>query len=378
MHPKDCLILIPSLAPDEKLQLYVDDLLAADFGHVLVINDGSSEKYLPIFNELAQRERVTVLHHAVNRGKGAALRTGYAHVLEHTDFQGVITADADGQHIVSDTLKIADLLDPNNNEMVLGSRDFSGKEKKVPLRSCFGNRATSCVFALFYGKWLPDTQTGLRAINRNLLPDCLTITGDRYEYEMNQLMQFVNKKIPMTIFPIDTVYLDDNESSHFHPIRDSFRIYKLLFTGFFKFMSSGLVATLVDLLLFTLLNSWVLEHLMPDSTFFFLGMAHSTRFWVATSTARICSASLNFLLNKNYVFRAKETKGVLWRYILLGVLCIILSSTFVGQLNTFMHLPDHSILNTVNKGIVDSLLFLFNFRIQKAWVFADKKNRKEK
>ena len=157
MNLKDCCVLIPSLEPDEKLPNYVRALAAGGFGLILVVDDGSGEQYQPIFNEIASWERCTVLHHPVNRGKGAALKTGFEYILGSTDYQGVITADSDGQHTVPDTQNLASLLTADKDELLLGSRDFSRRSKAVPPKSRAGNRITSCIFALLYGHWLPDT-----------------------------------------------------------------------------------------------------------------------------------------------------------------------------------------------------------------------------
>ena len=144
---------------------------------------------------IADREGCHVLRHDVNRGKGQALRTGIQYIRDHTDLDGVITADADGQHTAPDTLKLAERLTADQKELLLGSRDFSKNNPNIPGRSRFGNRCTSAVFAALYGHWLPDTQTGLRAVNRACFDDLLAITGDRFEYEMNMLIYCATHKI---------------------------------------------------------------------------------------------------------------------------------------------------------------------------------------
>ena len=374
MNLKDCCVLIPSLEPDEKLPKYVKELAAGGFGQILVVDDGSGAQYQPIFEEIASWERCTVLHHPVNRGKGAALRTGFEHILNHTDFQGVITADSDGQHTVPDTQHLADLLAPDKDELLLGSRDFSRKSKAVPPKSRMGNRITSCIFALLYGHWLPDTQTGLRALNRHMLSEQLTVTGDRFEYEMNQLIYCAAHHIKMRVVPIETVYLNENKGSHFHPFRDSWRIYKLILTGFFKFISSSLIATLIDLGIFSLVNSYVLQYLMSESKVEFFGEKLSARFLVATAIARVCSSVVNFMLNKNFVFRLQKSKGALARYIILVICVLIVSSLSVSVISNWLNIAPNSVLNTLVKAIVDTILFFLNFRIQKNWVFAQNQN----
>ena len=361
MKPQECCVLIPSLSPDERLPAYVKDLLAADFQLSLVVDDGSKEEYQPIFDEIAGWERCHVLHHEVNRGKGAALRTGFAYIKEHTAIEGIITADSDGQHTVPDTLNLAAEMS-EKEELLLGSRDFSRNSVQVPPKSRAGNRITSCVFRVLYGRWLPDTQTGLRAFRRSLIDFMLGVTGDRFEYEMNQLIHCAVKKVPMRPLPIDTVYHDENKGTHFHPIRDSWRIYKLLLGNFFKFISASCVSTIVDLLLFTLLG--LLITFLPANAPFF-GTTLDLNTLVCAIVARICSATVNFKLNQSFVFHLKKSSGAAWRYIILcGVVMIAsaLSTSVLKTLLPFIH-------PTLIKGVVDMILFFLNYRVQRAWVF---------
>ena len=367
MKPQECCVLIPSLSPDEKLPAYVKELLAADFGLILVVDDGSAPEYQPIFSEIAGWDRCAVTHHEVNRGKGAALRTGFAYIKEQTALRGVITADSDGQHTVPDTLKLAAELG-KKEELLLGSRDFSRNNPNVPPKSRFGNRLTSAVFRVLYGHWLPDTQTGLRAFDRSLIDFMLSVTGDRFEYEMNMLIQCSVKKIPMRPIPIETIYHEENKGTHFHPIRDSARIYKLLLGSFFKFMSASVICMLVDVGLFSLLKHWDFLAKLELNTPWLRAMSQSVEpVLLATVIARLCSATLNFLLNKNLVFRIKESKGAVGRYIVLCAAVMLASGVAVSALHALT-----GVNSTVIKLFVDFLLFFVNYRIQRAWVFQQK------
>lgn len=167
-RPQDAVVLIPSLEPDERLSRYVAALLEKGFEHIVVVDDGSGPDYRPIFDALAAMPGCEVARHEVNRGKGAALKTGYALIAERFPAcSGVITADADGQHTVEDVWRLAEALTRGGRKLYLGSRDFSLPH--VPKKSRYGNWITSGVFRLFYGQWLPDTQTGLRAFRREEL-----------------------------------------------------------------------------------------------------------------------------------------------------------------------------------------------------------------
>jgi len=366
MKPQDCCVLIPSLSPDERLPAYVKELLAADFKLILVVDDGSKEEYQPIFNEIAGWDRCHVLHHEVNRGKGAALRTGYTYLKEETDITGVITADSDGQHIVPDTVMLAHELG-QEKELLLGSRDFSKGSIQVPPKSRVGNRITSVVFRLFYGHYLPDTQTGLRAFNRDLLDFMLAIPGDRFEYEMNVLIQCANQKVKMRALPINTIYHDDNAGTHFHPIRDSWRIYKLLLGSFIRYGAASIVSFLLDVGIVALLMYWLFR---DQADIQFLGIAFAAKALYAAPIARLISAPVNFLLNKSFVFQTKESKGALARYFVLAFCSLVVTTLLYGYLDHFvtvawLHIPLYILIQVA--------MYIVNYRIQKAWVFPAEK-----
>lgn len=365
MKPQECCVLIPSLSPDERLPQYVEELLKANYGLILVVDDGSAQEYQPIFERLSQMKGCHVLHHDVNHGKGQALRTGFEYIMNSTSIKGIITADADGQHTVPDTLKLTEALS-EKKELLLGSRDFSFKSKQVPPKSRIGNRITSVVFRLLYGQWLPDTQTGLRAFHTDLVPAMLKVSGDRFEYEMNQLIFCANQKIPMTAIGIETVYLDENKSSHFHPIRDSWRIYKLLLGSFLRYSAASLISFLLDTLLVSLLMLWVFE----DRDIAFLGITFASEALLAVPIARLFSAPVNFLLNKNFAFQVKESKGAVWRYIVLAVCSLVVTTLLFGYLD---HFVTNGFLHVLLYVGVQILMYMVNFRIQKAWVFPAEK-----
>jgi len=174
---QEAAILIPSLEPDERLPVYIRSLAESGFGKIIVVDDGSGDTYQQIFREVESIDRTIVLHHEVNRGKGVALKTGYQYILDYVpEAAGIITADADGQHTVPDCIRLAEKLSEGERAVYLGSRDFSLPD--IPPKSRSGNKITSTVFKLFYGVWLPDTQTGLRAFRREELPFMLNVSGE--------------------------------------------------------------------------------------------------------------------------------------------------------------------------------------------------------
>ena len=350
----DAVILIPSLEPDERLPAYIEKLVAGGFGHVVVVDDGSSEKYQPIFERIGRIERVQVLHHEVNQGKGIALKTGYAWIRDHLpSISGVITADADGQHTVPDCIHLAEELQNGKRALYLGTRDFSLEH--VPPKSRSGNRVTSILFKLLYGVWLDDTQTGLRAFRREDLDFMISVEGARFEYEMNVLIACVRNDLPIISIPITTVYENENRGTHYHPVRDSVRIFGVLARGFIRFMGSSLLCVLLDQVAFNLINLWIFHNGADKKAGMIL---------IATAIARVLSASTNFALNKKFVFKFKgSTHGAAWKYAALSIGVVLVSAGLVWLLGRV------GMNTSLAKILVDTLLYFVNFRIQQKWVF---------
>lgn len=362
---REAAILIPSLEPDERLPAYIRELEKSGFGNIIVVDDGSSEAFQAIFNEVGEIDRTVVLHHDVNHGKGVALKTGYQYILDHLpDVKGIITADADGQHTVPDCIRLAEKLEEGEHAVYLGSRDFNLPD--IPPKSRTGNKITSTVFKLFYGVWLPDTQTGLRAFRREDLPFMLNVSGERYEYEMKVLIACATKKIPMIPVTIETIYENGkNEGTHFHPIRDSYRIYKVILGGFVKFMGTSLICFLVDQLLFNLFKGWMFPLLGINLNLDLPLGIRLDNTSLANYTARLFSAILNFRLNKDLVFRVKGVKGAGLRYAVTAVCIIILSTLGIKALGLIGMAP------WLAKLIVDTVLYFLSYRIQRQWVFKE-------
>ena len=303
-------VVIPSYNPDEKLAQTVLGLKNAGFRDIIVIDDGSSAETKKNFPEPG--DGVTVLRHEVNRGKGAGLKTAFRYILENRpDAAGCVTADGDGQHRTEDIAACAKAMLSEKDRVILGARDFSLPH--VPERSKKGNRITSRVFRLLFGMKITDTQTGLRAIPRKYLAPFIRVSGDRYEYETNMLLSMKRDSIPFSEVKIDTVYIDDNQTSHFRPVRDSIRIYGLILS----FVLSSVISFLIDTGLFTLFN-------------IFLFSWNEYSYAISLVCARVISSSANYLINRRVVFQNGEKSSVVRYYILAAVLLTVSAS--VGQL----------------------------------------------
>lgn len=334
------ILLIPAYDPMATLPHVVSAALAGGhFAGAIVIDDGSKPECAVIFDACQQIPGVSVVRHAHNRGKGAALKTGLELAARDPRVPGVVTADADGQHLPVDIMNVAEALRRSPEHMVLGVRNFG---PEVPLRSRFGNLMTCKVLGLVTGQRLSDTQTGLRAIPRSLIPQLLAISADGYEFELDALLRC---RSPRTIeeVTISTVYIDGNASSHFDPILDSMRIYLVLLRFFFASLASAVVDNLVFALAFMLLPNIGLCQLI----------------------GRVVSAGVNFTLNRKAVFLSKdEVRRTLPRYLALVVLSGVLSYGVIKVL----HAVGMPVLPA--KLLAESILFLFNFVALRNIVFA--------
>lgn len=332
-------VLIPAYQPDHHLSELAKELTAKGF-QVVVVNDGSTTG-LEIFEELKEMKNVTVLLNPVNRGMGGALKTGFAHMAEK-GFSGVIAADADGQHSASDIERMAEALAAQKpGTLVLGARDIA----QMPPRSKAGNSVTRVMFRLLYGIDLRDTQTGLRGIplTKDSIPGLLELPGERYEFQMEVLI-YSGKLFPEGIveIPIQTIYIDNNRSSHFRPLKDGAKIYSVLFKNLPKFMLSSLLAFLVDYSLFNLLYYALQLTTAP-----------------ATVLARLVSCTVNYNVNRRLVFKNPSSRYTAPRFFFLAGVILVLNCMLMNFLVEFCHLPAFAA-----KIPVECLLYLLSFTVQ--------------
>lgn len=335
--------LIPSYEPDGVLITLAAALKEAGFS-VLIVDDGSGERYSGIFADAAAYG--TLLSYMPNQGKGHALKTGLRWLSEHAAAGSVIvTLDSDGQHTVADTAKVAALAAAHPNALTLGVRSFGAG---TPARSRFGNTVTRWVYRLASGVKVSDTQTGLRAFGTELLPFLLGIEGERYEYEMNMLLDAPRCGVPIQEQGIETIYHDNNSGSHFHTFRDSFRVYGRIL----KFAASSLAGFAIDYSLYGILTT-------------VLAGLGSAAVPVANVSARVVSAACNFTINKRLVFRNRDS---VWRtgaqYFLLAAAILVMNTAVVTLLVNALGANRFAA-----KLLTEILFFFFSYMAQGRWVF---------
>lgn len=338
-------VLIPAYKPQQILLDLAITLVSANFA-VVVVDDGSGDEFGHVFACLSPT--ADLLIHPINRGKGAALKTGLAHIQNHyPNAKVIITADADGQHLPEDIFKVRDTLLGLQQGMVIGSRLLRGN---IPFKSRFGNTLTRWLFVAATRVMAHDTQSGLRAFKPDEIPFLLSVPGNRYEYELNVLMWATRRGIPLLEVPIQTVYEPGNPTSHFHVIRDSYQIYAQLF----KFGCSSFSSFLVDY--FALLTlRWML-----------FGLGPSVSLLTSSVVARLLSSSFNYWVNRTWVF---HSKGTLRR---TGLSYFLLVFCLWGANFCLLYLA-HIVVGIplwLSKLGVDMTLFIASYNIQKKYIFS--------
>lgn len=211
------IILIPTYNPDDKLISVLENINKKY--KTIIVDDGSNNK--EIFE--SAKKYAHVISYKENKGKGHALKTGFKYIKENYKNYIIVTIDDDMQHKLSDAIKLCDYVNEHDDVLAIGRRHW---DKTMPLGSRVGNKIMRNMFKKYTSLDIYDTQTGLRAFSYKLIDYMLSIEGDRYEYEMNVLYNLKNNNIKYKEIDIETIYIDNNKTSKFRTIKDSYRIYK--------------------------------------------------------------------------------------------------------------------------------------------------------
>lgn len=345
---RDQIVVIPSYQPSEQIIPFAEEL-GRVFEKVIIVDDGSGELYHTVFHEIEKIPHCEVLYHAVNQGKGRALKTAFNHCLRIYlgTFSGVITVDGDGQHKTEDIVCVSDTMRHNPNAVVLGCRSF--KDRAIPLRSRLGNGISKVLYRWMCGVDVSDTQTGLRGLPFVFLRTACSVEGERYEYETNMLIAAEKSGVCFVEVPIQTIYEDGNKGSHFNPIRDSIKIYLVIF----KYCLSSMLSVFIDYVVFILLLGTGVS--IIEATYF----------------ARMCSALINFMINRNVVF---EYKGNFIVQLVKYFLLVFVSGTCSGVLITWVT-KRFFVPVMIVKILAESALFFVNYYVQRKFVFARRERK---
>jgi len=335
------MILIPAYNPPTSLNALVLALIELNKDNeipLVIVDDGSDEqKSQDMLNALLKSAVVTVLRHPCNLGKGGALKTGIEYAYR-IGAPFVVTADADGQHLPSDILRLFEFA-KTRNELIIGTRSFSGP---VPARSRFGNAITRFIFLIATGLNLADTQSGLRSIPGLLYREFLGISANKYDFELHCLLRASEKRM-VTAIEIQTVYEPGNPTSHFRPLFDSMLIYAV----FLRYSLSALLISALDFSCFLLLAA-----LLSDTLTAFLG-------------TRLVTVPLYFCIMKGVVFRAHSS--IFWavaKYLTLASANVLFGTQILQLID-----PSGSFQNMLAYLLINVCAAVFNFLVMKCAIF---------
>ncbi len=340
-------LLIPAYKPTDAIIAVAEDIIASDaFQAVFCVNDGSGEAYDPLFAALTERG-VIVVRHVVNLGKGAALKTGFNAIgTRLPDAVGIVTADADGQHVSADIVAVGRALSASDHALILGTRTFRAD---VPLRSRFGNIMTRYVLRIFTGIRTSDTQTGLRGIPMTMVPRLLRLSTRGYDFELDMLIVSKTQGYTLQEVPISTVYIDDNASSHFRPLADSAAIYFVLV----RHIGNAIVTAFIDYVVFA------------------IALSFGTSLLTSMVMGRLVAGLFNFFVGRAYVFKSHGNMfSETLRYVCLVLGLMLLSYGAISFLTA------EGLTPYIAKIVVESFIFVVSFAAQRLFVFVGGKGQR--
>ncbi len=221
--PPSVTALVPCYNAGARVAKVIEAVLPR-MAHVIVVDDGCTDGCI----EPLQGLPIRIVRFPANQGKGFALIEGLRTALERPEMECVACIDADGQHDPAELPGLYAAFVRDKADLLVGARTFDRKE--VPFRSWFGNTLTRSLFGIVLGARLADTQSGYRILSRRFVESAVkAVPGGRYETELALLAHAIHGGFRLASAPIQTLYEPGNASSHFHKLRDSWRIYRTLF-----------------------------------------------------------------------------------------------------------------------------------------------------
>lgn len=219
-------VIIPTYNNENTLEDVLKDV-AMFSKNIIVVNDGSDKKTKEI---LSKYNSLKIINHQKNKGKGAALISGFR-VAAEKGYEYAITIDSDGQHKPEEISLFIDAVKKNPGSLIIGSRNF--KQENLPQKSGFANRFSNFWFRFIAGVKLSDTQSGYRLYPLDMIKKMKLFSG-KYEFELEVLVKAAWKGIKIIAVPINAYYPPaDKRVTHFRPFSDFMRISTLNTVLFF-------------------------------------------------------------------------------------------------------------------------------------------------
>lgn len=187
---------------------------------IVVVDDGSTDGTAAAVRESG----ATVLRHETNRGKGAALRTGF-HYLAGGGFDAVLTMDSDLQHKADEAVHLIETMGERGADLVIGERTGLARHTRFLRR--FGNLCTNFWVGVVAGLDLPDTQSGFRLLSKRFL-SVVRLESDGYEIETEMILKAARLGLTIASVPIEVNYMDGTATSKMRALPATARVIKVL------------------------------------------------------------------------------------------------------------------------------------------------------
>jgi glycosyltransferase involved in cell wall biosynthesis len=217
-------VLIPAYNASRSLRGVIAGIKKSGLA-IVVVDDGSTDATA----DIAQDTGVQVLRHHTNRGKGAALQTGFRFLLQK-GYGAILTIDADGQHDPAFIPHFIRAYEEGTGDIIIGSR--AGEFDAMSWLRRFWNQLGAKAVSKLIGTHLTDTQSGYRLIRAEVLQG-LPLRATGYEGELELLIKACKRRHSVQEIPIATRYADGRPSSHFRPVRDTWLVCRTFLQEFF-------------------------------------------------------------------------------------------------------------------------------------------------
>lgn len=323
----EIVILIPAYNPVERIINYVKELKEKSYT-VIIVNDGSDKKYHTIFESLV--DDCEIINCPYSKGKGNAIKKGLSFIKVHNqDKKGVCILEED--YPIDKIEKLNGLYEQN-----------------IFFVHTKGKRFLSKIFSMIYHQEFKNVDSSLLGFSMKYIDQMLEV--DENCYEVQALIECVQKEIQ-----VEEIVIDQNKES-FHLKNKNRNILYVIFLHLFRFISSSIISSIIDVLL-----AWLLLDVLK--------LWMTSDFWrIAMSSliARVLSTIVNYVINKKYVFKERtESKQTGKRFLILTVAITVLSTLFVYGTSSLNIMSEK-----LAKPVGDLLLFLLSYNVQMKWVFS--------
>ncbi len=226
-------ILIPAFNEAKYIDKVISDCINQLSLDIIIVDDGSTDNTINIVEEKIKYfknkkfNKIILLKHVKNQGKGEALKTGFSYALNN-NYDGVITIDADGQHKVSEINNFLKIINEKNPDIIVGSR-FKNT-KGMPFLRLATNIFTSWLISAIAGKRIEDVQSGFRYLSKKVI-ESIKIETSNFDTEPEILLKASWQNFLIINVPITTIY-HTNFISYVNPIKDTIKFFKLVFKSF--------------------------------------------------------------------------------------------------------------------------------------------------